>query len=320
MTNKMFTELSIQGKICQVPAIAVNNLVIIISGKFLKTATIKDEWWLEGDLPCAPNEIVASLKSEKMGAALFEFSQRLPHTEPKYDYRKAWSSVAAIPIVSYEDWWENRLPQVTRKNVRRAGRRGVIVKPVEYNDRLIEAIVRLNNSTPIRQRRLNIHFGKSFDAVKRDYSEYSQRSEFLGAFFENEMIGLLQIIRQGEIGNIMQLFCMPNHEDKRPANALLASAVELCACQKIKYLVYGKFIYGHNVKASLAEFKRRNGFQEFLVPTYYIPLTIMGRIAIMLNMHRGIKNFLPKQIMQIAFEFRNWMKRRKRFNQKVDSE
>jgi hypothetical protein len=318
--KKIFTELSIKGKMRQVPAIVINNLVIIRSGKIVKTATIKDEWWSEAEITCAPEEIIARLKKEKTGADLFEFSQKVPHTDPKYDYCKALSSVAAIPITSYADWWEHRLSQVTRKNVRRAQRRGVVVKSVEYNDRLIEAIVRLNNSTPIRQQRMNLHYGKSFDAVKTDYSEYSQRSEFLGAFFENEMIGLLQIIRQGDIGNIMHFFCMPQHDDKRPANALLASAVELCANKNLKYLVYGKFIYGHNVKASLAEFKRRNGFEEFFVPTYYIPLTVKGRIVIMLNMHRGIKNFLPKQVMQIAFEFRNRMKGKKRLNHKDDSE
>jgi len=308
--KKAFIELSIRGVFCKVPAIFIDDLAIIILGKFLKTATIKDEWWLEGDIICDPYKIIDILKNENIGADIFVFSQKLPSIEPKYNFHMEWSSVAAIPIISYSDWWENYLPQVTRKNVRRAFRRGVVVKRIEFSDRLIEAIVRLNNSTPIRQRTRNVHYGKSFEAVKKDYSDFSNRSDYLGAYFKNEMIGLLRIIYQGDIANIMQLFCMPQHNDKRPANTLIASAVELCENKKIKHLVFGQYIYGRNVKAPLTEFKRRNGFVEYLVPSYYIPLTGKGRIAIMLDMHRGIQFFIPDKIMHLAFDVRKWIKRK----------
>jgi hypothetical protein len=185
-----------------------------------------------------------------------------------------------------------------------------VVHRVEYDYGLIEAIVHLNNSTPIRQRTRNVHYGKSFEAVKKDYSDFSDRSDYLGAFYKNEMIGLLRIIYQDDIGNIMQLFCMPQHNDKRPANALIASAVEICENKKIEYLVYGQYIYGRNVKAPLTDFKRRNGFEEYLVPSYYIPLTVKGRIAIILNMQRGIQFFIPEKIMHLAFDVRKWIKRK----------
>ena len=40
---------------------------------------------------------------------------------------------AAIPITNFNDWWEKRLPQETRKNVRRASRRGVTTRVVSMD-------------------------------------------------------------------------------------------------------------------------------------------------------------------------------------------
>ena len=316
-----WTEVSVNGEFRKVPALFIDGLTIMITGRRLKTAVIKDEWWLEADAVGDPARLLEPLKKDRRGADLFVFSQKPPDTEPRYKFPMVRSNVAAIPITTYEDWWETRLTQVTRKNVRRSQRRGVVVKKVEFDDPLVEAIVRINNSTPVKQQRRNVHYGKSFDAVKKDYTDFGGRSDYWGAFYKEEMIGLLRMIYQGPIGNIMQLFCMPQHNDKRPANVLLAAAVEQCVKSGLSYLLYGQYIYGRNAKAPLTEFKRRNGFEQFLVPTYYIPLTVKGRMAIMLNMHRGIQFFVPQKMMDWAFAFRNWkLGRQNRKTRQDDSE
>jgi hypothetical protein len=306
-----WTEVSVNGEFRKVPAIIMDGVTIITTGRRLKAATIKDEWWLDADAIGDPSRFVDRLKKDPRGADLFVFSQKPPDTEPRRKFRMAWSNVAAVPITTYEDWWEKRVTQVTRKNVRRALRRGVSVRKVEFDDRLVEAIVRINDSTPVKQQRRNVHYGKSFEAVKRDYTDFGGRSDYWGAFFNDEMIGVLRMIYQGPLGNIMQLFCMPQHNDKRPANILLTAAVEQCVRSGLKYLLYGQYIYGRNAKAPLTEFKRRNGFEQILVPTYYVPLTVKGRMAIMLNMHRGIQFFVPQKVMDWAFAFRDWKHGRK---------
>ena len=78
------------------------------------------------------------------------------------------------------------------------------------------------------------------------------------------------------------------HFDKRPANALIAKAVEICEPQRvISHLIYCSYIY-NDPKSSLTEFKRRNGFEKVLLPRYYIPLTPKGRLALNLGLHRGL--------------------------------
>ena len=303
-SREEFAELSVKGEFRKFAAISIEGNCVIILGKWLRIATIKDEEWLPGDVVGNPEHILAGLQKDRRGADIYKFSQKLPSIQPKYAYHLEWTNVAAIPTTSFADWWENRLPQVTRKNVRRAGRRGVVVKGVDFDDTLIEGIVKLNNSSAFRQRHRFVHYGKSFDAVKKDYSDFMDRSEYLGAYFQGELIGIIRLIHMGEITSILQLLCMQKHSDKRPANALIARAVELCAERGIRYLLYGQYTYGVNTKAPLSEFKRRNGFEKFLLPSYYVPLSIKGRLAIRLKLHMGIKNALPKPVMKIAYGVR----------------
>jgi len=304
-------EISVRGKVLKVPAVRINDITIIVTGRWLKTASIKDEFWLAGELVEDPEVIIANLKQQKLNADIFTFSQKLPKIEPKYKYHLEWNNVAAIPISGFADWWENRLPQETRKNVRRAGRRGVVIKKVQFDNALIEAIVDINNETPIRQGRRFWHYGKSFDTVKRDYSAFLDRSEFWGAYAGTEMIGFIRLIYLGKTANILQILCKNKHFDKRPGNVLIAKAVEACAEKRISHLVYGQYVYGGNTKSPLTEFKRRNGFEQILIPTYYVPLTLKGRLFLELRLHRGISRIIPKRLLSLLIELRSKLNERK---------
>ena len=70
----------------------------------------------------------------------------------------------------------------------------------------------------------------------------------------------------------------------------------------IEWLTFGMFNYGNKRDSSLREFKERNGFREVLVPRYYVPLNLKGRIAIKLGLHRGVMGVLPHRIIKIAVE------------------
>jgi hypothetical protein len=59
--------------------------------------------------------------------------------------------------------------------------------------------------------------------------------------------------------------------------------------------------YGKKQSDTLAEFKRHNGFQKIEVPRYYVPLTAVGRIALQLNLHHGITDWVPEPV---AAQFR----------------
>jgi hypothetical protein len=298
--TREFSDISVKGRVVRVPAISFQGHTIVMSGRWLKIARIKGETWMAGDVVGDPESIIARLTQNRPLADIFAFSQKLPCMRQKYPYHVEWDNAAAIPITTFADWWENRLSQVTRKNVRRSAKRGTIIKTTEFNDALVSGIVRINNETPIRDGRPFWHFGKDFEAVRRDYSAYLDRSVFLGAYFGDDLIGFIRIIDLGETASIMQLLCKNSQYDKRPANALLAKAVELCVDKGFEYLVYGKYVYGDNKDSPLTEFKRRNGFERFSIPIYFVPLTFKGRLAIKLNVHMGMRRLVPKPLAQMA--------------------
>src|SRR5205085_11431138 len=84
------------------------------------------------------------------------------------------------------------------------------------------------------------------------------------------------------------------HSDKRPTNALIAKAVEICAGKGLSYLTYCRYLDGGNEQSPLTEFKRRNGFEQLLYPRYFIPLNLKGKLALRLGLHHGLRNRLPK--------------------------
>lgn len=300
-----FAYISVQGKTVRVPAMSFDGLTVIVSGRWIKRAAIKDEAWLADDVIGNPDGIIAKLKTGALRADVLTFSQKLPSTAPRYRYPFVWSNVAAIPLTSYTDWWEKRLPQVARKNVRRAEKRGITVRKVAFNDALIEEIVAINNETPIRQGRPFWHYGKSFDAVKRDYSDFEDRSEYLGAYYQDELVGFMRLVYIGKTASILQLLCKNKHYDKRPANALIAKAVGLCIEKGFSHLSYGQFVYGGNSNSMLTDFKRRNGFEQVLIPTYHVPLTVKGWIYLKSGMHLGIKRLIPKPLLYKLLELRS---------------
>src|SRR5438552_1655252 len=86
---------------------------------------------------------------------------------------------------------------------------------------------------------------------------------------------------------------MSGHHDKRPANALIAKAVEICEAKGVRYLTYGNFHYGNKGIDRLLEFKIRNGFEAILMPRFYVPLTLKGALCMRLRLHRGLLGILP---------------------------
>jgi hypothetical protein len=290
-------QLTKRGKELKVPCRRIEGKLVLVLGKWLRMASIHDEEWLEGQLVIEPEAFVADLKRRGLKADLFTFTQKLPDATPKHPYHIAWDNVAAIRLASFADWWENQLPQESRKNVRRAGRRGVVVRPVELDDQLVRGITAIYNETPYRQGKRFPHYGKSYDTVKREVSTLMDHSEFIGAYFQDELIGFVKLVFMGKIASILHINSMSAHYDKRPTNALLAKAVELCAGRGITHVLYGRYTYGNKTDSPLAEFKRRNGFQEIPIARYYIPLTLWGRIALGLRLYRGLLGLLPGRVV-----------------------
>jgi|SRR5208282_1717579 hypothetical protein len=310
-------EVIARGEWVYVPVVEVNGQPLVTHGRWLKIASVHDEEWLVAETS-QPELCAATLKNQKRGgvcADIFTFAQKLPNKTPKYEYPMEWESVAAVELTSFKEWWE-KLPQETRKNVRRSQRRGVTVSVKPFDDNLIKGISDVNNDSPIRQRVRNVHYGKSLERVRKDYSSFVDRSDFIVTSVGEETIGFLKLVYRGEVASILSLTTKHSHYDKRPGNALIAKAVELCEAKGVHYLTYGLFNYGNKGDNPLREFKIRNGFQEVVVPRFYLPLNLWGKLCFKLKAHRGLIGILPQNVITAGlsararwYTLKQWMSR-----------
>ena len=72
----------------------------------------------------------------------------------------------------------------------------------------------------------------------------------------------------------------------------------------MSYFIYGQYVYGNNTDAPLTEFKRRNGFEQMLLPRYFIPLTRKGSVCLRCNLHLGMRRLLPRKVESVLLRLR----------------
>ncbi len=292
------TRITLQGKKIEVPSIQVEGSTLISSGRLVKISRIMDEEWQSPNPGRDPGRLVEQIKESGLRADLFTFSQQIPDTVPRYPYHLECGNLAVAGFTTYESWWTEQITQVSRKNVRRAAKRGVSCSVAVFDDDFLRGVVRIYNEAPVRQGRKFWHYGKDLDAARNENATFLDRSDFIGAYCGDELIGFMKIVRVGVVGKIMQILSMNEHQDKRPTNALIAKAVEVCAGKGISHLVYGSYVYDGNFSSPLIELKRRMGFNMVPFPRYFVPLTGWGRVALKLNLHHGIKGVIPPELSQ----------------------
>jgi hypothetical protein len=297
-------EISVKGSWMRVPAHRVGRDLVIVRGKFLKVASVLNENWLATEVT-EPDTFLEALKKRtcRLRADIFTFAQLPPVAEPMHKYYFERESIAAVRTTSFEEWW-NRLPHESRKNVRKAQKRGVSVVVQTLDDSLIRSLVELNNETPIRQNIPFPHYGKSADQVRKDQSTYLDRSDFIWAFLGDELIGFMKLVYRGDSASILQFISKTSHYDKKAGNAVLTKAVQLCSEKGISYLTYGMMDYGNKRQSSLRDFKIRNGFEEMLIPRYYAPVTAKGRLCLRMKLHRGLLGVLPPRVITVGVSAR----------------
>ena len=299
------TEIRIQGKDTNVPSICIRQRTVIAVGKWLKVASVHDEFFIEGEIVPDPAEFVTELKHWNVKPDLFTFAQKISDPTPRFEFDSEWEHFAVIPITTYKDWLKNGIRRGARVNLHRAEREGVVVRAVPYDDHFVQGIKDLYDETPIRQGKPFWHHGKNFEDIKKIHGTYRERAEYIGAYFEGELIGFLKMVYVGNIAKTMNVIGKEKYFCKRPTNALIAKAVEICAEKGIAYLNYGEYRFRGKKESSLSDFKRRNGFQEFNVPRYYVPLTTKGKLALALGLHRDSKTLMPWTVTKFLLHLRS---------------
>jgi hypothetical protein len=292
-----------KGRWVKTPAIEVNGDILLTSGRRLKIARIRGEELTEKEIQDPEVYLAAVRKDRILRADIFTFIQKPPAAEPKYSYPMELESVAAISFTSFKDWWEG-LPQEARKNVRRSQKRGVTIAVSNLNASVVEGIRGVNDDSPLRQGAKNAYYGLSAEDTWKRYGEFEGRCDFICVYSGEEMIGFLHLIYREGVAAILNLTAKASHFDKRPANALVAKAAELCEARGISCLTYGLYNYGNKRESSLREFKIRNGFTELLIPRYFVPITPWGRVCMKLNFHRGLIGILPPSAISAGLRAR----------------
>jgi hypothetical protein len=134
-----------------------------------------------------------------------------------------------------------------------------------------------------------------------------KNSTYICAHIQDEVVGFIQLIHGDNIAVISQILSLQKHWDKAVNNALIAKTVEVCGNKGISWVMYGRM--GNH--PSLDKFKQNNGFTQFKLTRYYIPLTQKGKLATKLGLHREVKDVLPQSIKYPLIPVYNWISRTK---------
>jgi hypothetical protein len=279
----------VKGQPTQIRCAEIQGQTYSIAKGPVTVVSLEDEWYEDVQNPV---RVIEELKSRsEVGADVFTFWQRLPDVQPKHQLYLEWESVAAVPISTADHWFNKQISSRTRSLIRKAKKEGVEVRETAYDDEFVRGMAEIFNETPIRQGREFWHYGKDFETIKRQFSRYLFREQMIGAYLGDELIGFIMLGIAGKFALTGQIISKLKHRDKSTNNTLIAKAVEVCAKKGLGHLVYF-----HWTDDSLAEFKRRCGFEETKVPRYFIPLTQRGRLALRFGFHRGWKAAIPNPI------------------------
>jgi len=290
--------------------ITVCGKQVRIRGRLIRTGSLEADKYHFLEQPSA---LLEGLKTSGIRIDLFTFMQKLPDTSRKYPYPMEWDNFAALPVTTFENWWNEQIGFKARNKAKQAQKKGAIIREVAFDRTLAKGICEIYNESPIRQGRRFPHYGKDLDTVYKEEATFLETSVFIGAFFEERLIGFIKLVydetkTQAGLMNIVSLI---GHRDKAPTNALVAQAVRSCADRGISYLVYSNFAYGKKQRSSLSDFKERNGFQRIEVPRYYVPLTPLGAVALRLGLQHKLASRLPEPITAKLRELRDgWYSRK----------
>lgn len=287
----------VTGDAVPVTGIQVGSKRLIVEGRLIKVARLKDEWYNDiGD----PEIIIAALKRWEPRPDIFTFWQRLPDIAPIYPYYNEPEALSAIPLQNFKHWWEKQIKTDTRKKIKRPEKRGIEIKVVPLDDDFVRGVMEIFNETPVRRGRRFSHYGKSFEELEEVLSRDLPVSKFIGAYEEGSLVGFVKLVyAEGRFANPGLIVSKLEFRRKYVNNALVARAVELCTEDGIPFLTYTNWRRG-----TQADFLMRHGFEKISVPRYWIALSRKGELAIKLGFHHSLRTRIPEPLVGLLLDLR----------------
>ena len=280
-------------------AVQVKEQTFVIAGRVIRTAALRreKEEWLE-DVE-NPEEVIQSLKNSPVKIDLLRFWQRIPESKPKFKYYYEWRDIAAIPVSTYQHWFTKQISPKARNKIRKSEKNGVRIQESAVTDQLVQGIMGIFNQSPVRRGKPFWHYGKDFSTVKQEMSLDAERSTFIAAYFRDELIGFIKLLFADRYAMITLILDKTVHRDKAPMNGMIAKAVEICADRGIPYISYTVWRRGEH-----GQFQESNGFEKIRVPEYFVPVSLVGRLALAVGLHKGLKEALPERVIVWLLELR----------------
>jgi hypothetical protein len=280
----------------------IDGKKIKIEGKLFKIAKFEEEWDLDIE---DPENVCHKIKASDTGADLFTFSQRLPDSKPQFGYYMEWDSVAAISTCDYNFWLKNQVAKNSRKKIRFAQRKGIEIRLCNFDDDLVNGILKIYHESPIIQGKPNRQYNTDFKTAWKLNSTFLDRAIFIGAFFKNELIAYIKLVDAGKFMRTMGILSKKSHNGKAPMNYLISEAVKYCIKNGLQYLTYAKFDYGKKGSETLKKFKKNMGFENTIVPRYYIPLNNRGIAILKFGLHKDLVEYMPENFVRYLLRIRS---------------
>jgi len=296
--------MNVQELITETREVDTNLELLVISRKFLLRIAKDQRWYERSIIPTA--EFLQRLRERRIDIfMLLERSWTCNIHSPQKSWAKTEDNVALLYLKSYDEWWKS-ICKKTRNVIRKAGREGIRTSIAEPDEKLAEGIWRIYNETPIRQERSFLLFGTDLQEVKTSLNS-EQNCTYVGAYLQDELAGFMRLIHGDNIIIISQILSLKKLWNKAINNALIAKAIEVCASENVKWMLYGRM--GDFSNPSLDKFKQSNGFSRFQVTRYYVPITRKGKLAIKLGLYKEAKEMLPRSMKCFSIPIYNWLSR-----------
>lgn len=223
--------------------------------------------------------------------------------DPAETWVKATDNIALLHITDHQEWLRI-IGKKTRNMIRKAEKSGIRTEISEPNEVLAKGMWKIYNETPIRQERAFPHYGISLDSILKGLAS-TRNATYVGAYMQNELVGFVQLIHGDKITLISQILSLQKHWDKSLNNGLIDKTIEVSADRHKQWIMYGRM--GNH--PSLDRFKQSNGFNQFALTRYYVPITGKGKMAIRLGLQKEIKDSLPKAVKYPLFPVYSWFSR-----------
>jgi len=68
------------------------------------------------------------MNSAEFKPDIFTLWQRVPNVEPQHQYHTEWESIAALPVQSYDHWFNKQISSRLRSQLRKATKEGLTVR------------------------------------------------------------------------------------------------------------------------------------------------------------------------------------------------